>query len=617
MIKTNKINIILIIILSILLITIISFSFAAFTTRITNNETNTTIATGSGIMEITYSSGENINVPNIYPTEEPFITKEFTITGKNSNEEEMHYHLLLVLDENTFRSSALTFTLESNNEDDNGYTVPDIITQTGIKEGEREIFLGNGMFTPTNNKNKTHSYTLKLYFPKIEHFDHGVDQGKTFKAHIETKEGETYPGYNAEKGVNHPVLFTGMTPVKWDENNIEINTTEDDPDWYDYDEKRWANAKSLDGSYWVWIPRYAYKIETCYHTSGEDCYNLTGKYAGDIDVKFLKSTTNITEDNTIVESTGYEAHVKDTSMHHFLHPAFQFNGEELGFWVAKFEPSVADQEDECNINPSIENCNKTTLIPKTIPNVTSWRYISVYTTFEVSLNLKHETEIYGWLLNELDSHNFTNHEWGATAYLSTSQYGAKEKVWVNSYHEYKTGCAGSHEDAFNETICHEYHTENGQKASTTHNIYGVYDMSGSAYERTISNFNNQPGGSEFLNIDKIAGIENKYINRYYNSPEQILNNYGMVYDSTVYGDAIYETSFDVAVSPGLQEGWVGSLTNSWNNNHTQLLRVNGPWFARGGDTYYASGEEAGLFHFHSSGGAPASYHTFRPVLTPL
>jgi len=215
----------------------------------------------------------------------------------------MYYHLILVLDENTFRSSALTYTLDSNNIDDNGYTVPEIITQTGIKTGEREIFLGNGMFTPTNNENKVHSYTLKLYFPKIEHFEHGIDQGKTFKAHIETREGKVYPGYNEEKGVNHPVLFTGMTPVKWD-GITEIKTTEDDPDWYDYDEKRWANAKSADGSYWVWIPRYAYKIETCYHTSGEDCYELTGKYAGDVKkiLKIVKGRWQIEESFRIMKS---------------------------------------------------------------------------------------------------------------------------------------------------------------------------------------------------------------------------------------------------------------------------------------------------------------------------
>ena len=35
--------------------------------------------------------------------------------------------------------------------------------------------------------------------------------------------------------------------------------------WYDYDKKQWANAKTLDGSYWVWIPRYAYKITSGFH----------------------------------------------------------------------------------------------------------------------------------------------------------------------------------------------------------------------------------------------------------------------------------------------------------------------------------------------------------------
>jgi len=95
--NTKKLNTILIISTLILLITIISFSFAHFNTRITNTETNTTIATGSGIMEITYSSGENINVPNIFPDIDPFITKEFTVSGKNSNPtENMYYHLILV-----------------------------------------------------------------------------------------------------------------------------------------------------------------------------------------------------------------------------------------------------------------------------------------------------------------------------------------------------------------------------------------------------------------------------------------------------------------------------------------------------------------------------------------
>ncbi len=616
MIKTNKINIILIIILSILLITIISFSFAAFTTKITNNETNTTIATGSGIMEITYSSGENINAPNIFPREEPFITKEFTITGNNSNPtENMYYHLFLVLDENTFRRSALTYTLESNNEDDNGYVVPEIITQTGIKTGEREIFLGNGMFTPTNKENKVHSYTLKLYFPKIEHFDHGVDQGKTFKAHIETKEGETYPGYNTEKGVNHPVLFTGMKPIVWDENNTESFTTEDDPSWYDYNEKRWANAKSADGSYWVWIPRYAYKIETCYHTSGEDCEALTGKQAGDIDVKFLKSTTNLTEDSTTIESTGYEAHVKDTSMRHFLHPAFQFNGEELGFWIAKFEPTAHEElfsgalEGSCSEFDNVSNKS-----PFISPNLTSWRCINVSNAYKVSLAMK-DNPIYGWYSNEVDTHMMKNVEWGAVTYLSKSKYGAhEEEVWNNSYIDFVTGCSGSSVSAVKETTCVTYETENGLKASTTHNIYGVYDMSGGTAERVMANYNNLPALSGF-DQSGLLSLEKKYTTHYYTPPEEMLGGRGMQYNSNIYGDAIFETSKNANRYDGSVWENIGS---SWNDNMARLPHKGASWIDRGGNSTVTDGRFSGIYNFNiGQQGRAHHIYSFRPVLTPL
>ena len=34
---------------------------------------------------------------------------------------------------------------------------------------------------------------------------------------------------------------------------------------------------------------------------------------------------------------------------------------------------------------------------------------------------------------EVDTHMMTNHEWGAIAYLSKSQYGAPGEVWNNAY----------------------------------------------------------------------------------------------------------------------------------------------------------------------------------------
>lgn len=125
-----------------------------------------------------------------------------------------------------------------------------------------------------------------------------------------------------------------MTPIKWN-GTTEIVTTADDPEWYDYSQKKWANVKTADGSYWVWIPRYAYQITNGYHQGGEGI-------SGTIEIKFLKGKTNEAVDGTIVETIGYEVGVKDTGAYYFKHPAFTFGDDELlGFWVAKFEPSPA------------------------------------------------------------------------------------------------------------------------------------------------------------------------------------------------------------------------------------------------------------------------------------
>ena len=60
--------------------------------------------------------------------------------------------------------------------------------------------------------------------------------------------------YNEEKGVNTPNLGEGMIPIKWDENLNSGNgnwviTTAEDSEWYDYNEKQWANVMLSDGTY--------------------------------------------------------------------------------------------------------------------------------------------------------------------------------------------------------------------------------------------------------------------------------------------------------------------------------------------------------------------------------
>ena len=200
--------------------------------------------------------------------------------------------------------------------------------------------------------------------------------------------------YNEDKGVNTPKLGTGMTPIKWNGSSW-VNTTGSDPEWYDYTAKKWANAKTSDGSMWVWIPRYAYSITSGYHSST----------AGNIDVEFMKGLTNET-------STGRTRFDNASGQGNWnIHPAFNYGSTVSGIWVAKFEAS--------NSGGKI----------KVEPGVSSWRSITVNDIYTNCLNYN----------KTLNSHMMKNDEWGAVAYLSKSKYGKNAEVTINSNSSYYTG----------------------------------------------------------------------------------------------------------------------------------------------------------------------------------
>ena len=185
--------------------------------------------------------------------------------------------------------------------------------------------------------------------------------------------------YSEEKGVNTPNLEEGMTAIKWDEaKNDGIETTGSDQEWYDYTAKKWANAKTSDGSMWVWLPRYAYSITSGYHSSS----------TGTIEIKFLKESSNVAYDGTSTWDN-----VSGQGKWN-IHPAFNYGQTVSGLWVAKFEAS--------NSSGKI----------KVEPGVSSWRSITVNDIYTNCLNYN----------KTLNSHMMKNDEWGAVAYLSKSKY---------------------------------------------------------------------------------------------------------------------------------------------------------------------------------------------------
>ena len=367
---------------------------------------------------------------------------------------------------------------------------------------------------------------------------------------------------NNKAQVNEPKLADGMTAIKY-EDETDITTG-----------SKWANAMTKDGSMWVWIPRYAYRIT---YTDSTD-----RSKGGTIDIAFLKGTTNEFLDSSIQGEVISNINTDGTTPQGkwVLEPAFTLGEEEIsGFWFAKFEAS--DTNGYGSDSSTADNPDLTLQIK---PNVTSWRHITSANIFTTCLNLTSDDKYTTYFNNKnnVDTHMTKNVEWGAVAYLTHSKYGLNgEEICINTNRSCITG-AGSGSRTAETSETDQYNTAKGITASTTKNVYGIYDMSGGARESVaacLTNYTNELTE----NTDQV--FISKYID-VYNS-----------YSFSKFGDAVFETSFK------------SSGSSSWFSNYSYFVFSGYPVFERGGSSY-----EGGLFSFgFYYYGAPRGDRGFRPV----
>ena len=377
--------------------------------------------------------------------------------------------------------------------------------------------------------------------------------------------------FNDGTGAASPELYSGLIPVTYDSSN-NIVVADISSEWYNYNNHEWANAilidqnnsttknkyLNADGTYkagetvaisdvlqmYVWVPRYKYKL---FNASGS---SISAKM---IEVEFESANT--------AKSSG-------TQNNEWLtHPAFTFGTTELnGIWVGKFESS-----------------NSTSDV-KIIPNVSSLRSQTVGNMFNASRAIE-TTAKYGLSSSEVDTHMMKNMEWGAVAYLTNSKYGRYEasgscissgcEVWINPNNNYTTGCAGSSVSASSTSSCNQWNTTYGVNASTTGNIYGIYDMSGGAWEYVMGNYNKTVVSSGI----NFGSIDSKYYDVYTGNGK--------------LGDATKETQ-------------------GWNDDYADFVYSSLPWFQRGGD--FNDSSYAGVFNFNNDDGDAYSSGSWRVVL---
>ena len=265
--------------------------------------------------------------------------------------------------------------------------------------------------------------------------------------------------------VNKPELMTGMSAIKFidptdsTEGSV-VDTKSNDTEWYNYEDKKWANAKTEDGSMWVWIPRYAYRIhkENGVETQKFDIVflnGLTDTYY-DENGKLQTAQRQTSEDQTIVTNGDtYTVHPAFTNESSINYANGGWDAELAGIWVAKFEAGYASGNNSATVKASSVNYSQdTAILPGVETNTNedsiqaarnwldgeygstttaikyptfqgltySMDYINHNDSFRISKALTENGNIYGLSNKSTDSHLMKNSEWGAVAYLSQSKY---------------------------------------------------------------------------------------------------------------------------------------------------------------------------------------------------
>jgi len=382
--------------------------------------------------------------------------------------------------------------------------------------------------------------------------------------------------YIVSEGVNKPKLATGMTAKKWNTSTLvwdTIASPDTDTSWYNYANKEWANAQTADGSMWVWIPRYVYKIPAGWHTAT----------ATTINIQFSKGI-NDSWNGAIDSGVGSSSSNFATNGGKFTnHPAFTFGSTELtGIWVAKFEASGSTSAIDIK------------------PNVASLRTISIDAIFTATRNMETNTR-YGWPATGtgIDTHLIKNTEWGAVAYLSSSAYGKTGEVWINPNNSFLTGQAGTTVSSSATTTTYTYdNLTYGINASTTGNISGIYDMSGGANEYTAAYVNNGHANLTTYGLS-LLNANNQYKDEYTSNGDTQSGNY--IANQSKKGDAVYETSTSA----------IGAT--AWFNDYTYMPYSSPLFFMRGGSCDGTT--TAGAFNFINYNGNANINFSFRPVVS--
>ncbi len=627
----NKKLIVLISSIIVSIIILISSTYALlFKTNVTEEQSYKT-----GVLEITSTSVNNsVTLTNSLPTtdEDGAVSTPYTFKITNTGNLSYKFDVMLLSTTTDNQIDAQYIKVKVDNET--------TVTLNNLTDGKIKTNV-------TLKPGKDITISLRVW---LSDTTPNTQIGKTFNGKITTDGQAIYTVENTthapidNSGANYPDLIDGLIPVvynettkKWVKADTESSTST--YGWYDYANKKWANAVLVTDTnrsrstyqnatagteitdsdilaFYVWIPRYKYKVWNKDKVVGTDSCDAQNMGVGIVFESGTASTGEITCTNYSFAAPSSTAGSPNETCtgengNKYTHPAFTFGDNEVrGFWIGKYElssetPTATDG-----------GGSSTTLTARILPNVNSWRNNNVSNFSTVIQNMQASNNIYGLSTDKstTDSHMLTNMEWGAVAYLTHSAFGRCygtdcTEVTINNCSTYVTGIGADAVSASrSSTTCttdaNKYNGAKGVLASTTGNVYGVYDMSGGAYEYVMGNMSSTADTYTFYS--RSAGFASSWYNDYSN--QKYVNTYAngttgsdqSAYNRGRLGDATGE----VVLSTG--------GTGGWYNDYAYFPYSSYPWFVRGGN--YSNGSIAGVLGFNNNNGNANSYYSARAAL---
>lgn len=491
-------------------------------------------------------------------------------------------------------------------------------------------------------KEKPKGGTVKIINGKIKDVRLEINKSVVVKNH----NGELAILYKEDDDISAPDLLNNtLTPVVYKDGKWKVADVT--KEWYNYNNQEWANAVILkDGlekevgdeitingfnsdalAMFVWIPRYSYTIRDPWGIKLTGGGALSKSTPGAIDIKFVDKS---------VKENGPATYSGTKEKNWLTHPAFTFDNEELsGIWVGKFELSHETKSSSTtldNLGCTTETCTSADGL-RILPNVKSLRYNSISRFHFAIRSMERNDNGFNIDGGITDTHMIKNDEWGAVAYLSQSKYGkygnsdyegANKQIYINNINTYTTGISGG-APALSQITSggYSYDVEiNGTGASTTGNIYGVYDMSGGAWDyvfgvmmledgsKWTGGYNSTTGAIEYSGFSGKLGMSGTNVSGL-NWPNSKYYNTYTLYESPVSDTDIFIKGTN-ACNRGICYGHALSETAGWYNNAPRYASTQFPWMRKGCNFY--DGKSSGVFCFAVNGGNPAGNASTRVIM---